>query len=49
VIDMDDLIKYLVSLEMLFVGFLIGWFLPRGDFLKAFQRGFLSSLQRFFK
>jgi|13_taG_2_1085334.scaffolds.fasta_scaffold13586_5 hypothetical protein len=46
---MDDLIKYLVSLEMLFVGFLIGWFLPRGDFLKAFQRGFLSSLQRFFK
>lgn len=46
---MDDLVTILVSLELFFVGFLVGWFLPRGDFLKAFQRGILSSLQRFFK
>jgi|TARA_S200002703_G_scaffold51806_1_gene44983 hypothetical protein len=48
-IKMETLPSYLVSLEFLFLGFLLGWAIPRGKYLKALQLRVLRSLMKFFK
>ena len=43
-----DLAPALVSLYAFIVGFLVGWFFPRGRLLKAMQLRLLKALHNFF-
>ena len=43
-----DLAPALVSLYAFIVGFLVGWFFPRGRLLKAVQLRLLKGLHNFF-
>ena len=43
-----DLAPALVSLYAFIVGFIVGWFFPRGRLLKAMQLRLLKALHNFF-
>lgn len=45
----NNLAEYLVTLQIGFMGFMIGWATPRGKYLKAVQLRALRWLIHFFK
>lgn len=45
---MTDLPYLLVSFYFVIVGFFVGWVMPRGKYLKAFQLRLLKALHNFF-